>query len=127
MLTAKHITTLKGRLGEISNQLDEQYLPMFRSRQINYPELWDFSVKLSAKKDNPGHYLAKLWGRASLNKTIDWISKLINAAKSKVIEKFHEVKAKISAKKEQEIANQPMNRAMRRKYERMKLEMLKTY
>ena len=122
MLTAKHISTLRGRLGAISDQLDDQYLPMFRNRQINYPDLWDFSVKLSAKKDNPGRYLAKLWGRASLKKSIDWLSRLINAAKSKVMEKIREVKAKKDAEKEQEIANIPMNREMRRRFERMKLD-----
>lgn len=122
MLTAKHIATLKERLGTISAVLDEPYLPMFRSRQMNYKQLWDFSVKLSAKKQNQGHYLAKLWGARSLKKTLEWLTKLVEGAKSAVAEKVRAIKSKAEAKKEAEAASILMNRAMRRKFERMKFD-----
>lgn len=124
MLTAKHISTLQERLGGISAILDDQYLPMFRNRQINYPELWEFSVKLAEKKDNPGHYLAHIWGRRNLDKTIDWLTKLFEGAKTKIIAVAHAIKQKLLNKKADKLAEQPMNREMRRRFDRMKLDKL---
>ena len=119
-LTPKHIATMRERLGEYSELCDnDQYLPMFRNRQTHYPEQFAFAAQLARKKDNPARYFASLWGSKTLAKTLDWLQKLINLAKSKVMEAARNAKKWAEDRKAAAIAAQPMNRAARRKYEQM--------
>ena len=120
MIDAKRISTMKERLGDAVELIDdEQYLPMYRNRQIHYPELFEFSKQLARKKDNPARYFAALWGSKTLAKTLDWLQKLINLAKSKAAEVVRNAKKWADDRRAQKEAAQPMNREMRRKYEKM--------
>lgn len=125
MIDATRIKTMKQRLGEAVELIDDdQYLPMFRNRQIHYPELFAFSIELAKKKTNPSRYFAALWGAKTLAKTLDWLQKLINLAKSKTMEAVRSAKKWAEDKRAQREAEQPMNRAARRKYEQMRKKLL---
>lgn len=83
-LTTKHKATLRQRLGKATDLIDdESYLPMFRNRQIHYEELFYFSMELANKKNNPKRYFSYIWGSSQLRKTLSWLQKLCNQAKSR--------------------------------------------
>lgn len=83
MIDAQRIKTMRERLGEASSLVDDdQFLPMFRNRQINHEELFNYSVELSKKKKNPSHYFANIWGKKNLEKTIKWLKQLVAKAQS---------------------------------------------
>lgn len=125
MIDAQRIKTMKERLGEAVELIDdERYLPMFRNRQIHHPELFAFSIELAKKKDNPARYFAALWGAKTLARTLDWLQKLINLAKSKAMEAVRTAKKWADDKRAAKEAAQPMNRAARRKYEQMRKKLL---
>lgn len=125
MIDAQRIKTMKERLGEAVELIDDdRYLPMFRNRQIHHPELFAFSIELAKKKDNPARYFAALWGSKALAKTLDWLQKLINLAKSKAMEAVRTAKKWADDKRAAKEAAQPMNRAARRKYEQMRKKLL---
>lgn len=120
MIDAQRIKTMKERLGEAAELIEnEQYMPMYRNRQIHYPELFAFSVELAKKKNNPARYFASLWGSKTLAKTLDWLQKLVNLAKSKAAEFMRDRAKRKEERKAQEALQNPMNRATRRKYEQM--------
>lgn len=113
---------MRASLGAASELVDnDQYLPMFRNRQINYPEQFEFAAALARRKDNPARYFAKLWGSKTLAKTLDWIQKLINLAKSKAAEAIRNV-AKF---REDKRADQELNREGRRRLEKMKAKIMR--
>lgn len=91
----KRAKTMRQRLGEASDLIEsDQYLPMYRNRQMHYPELFEFSIKLAKRGDkkNAAHYFASLWGGKNLAKSIEWLGKLMNIAKSKAAEMIRETK-----------------------------------
>lgn len=125
MIDAQRIKTMKERLGDAVELIDdEQYLPMYRNRQIHYPELFEYSKQLARKKTNPARYFSTLWKSKNLQKTIDWLQQLINLAKSKAMEAVRSAKKWAEEKRAQREAEQPMNRAARRKYEQMRKKLL---
>lgn len=120
-LDQNRINKMRDSLGAASELVDnDQYLPMFRNRQINYPELFEFSTELAKRKDNPARYFAKLWGAKTLAKTLDWLQKLVNIAKSKAAELVRNM----AKQREDQRAEKEMNREGRRRLERMKKKML---
>ncbi len=89
------------RLGEASDLIkNDAFLPMFRNRQKQFPEEFKKSVEIAKTKENPERYLSKIWGLRSLEKSIDWLKKMINRAKSKLAEKRQ---ALVERKREQKI------------------------
>ena len=120
MIDAKRISTMKERLGDAVELIDdEQYLPMYRNRQIHYPELFEFSKQLARKKDNPARYFAALWGAKTLSKTLDWLQKLMNIASSKLAEIKRGIQQRREERKATEALQNPMNRENRRRLEKM--------
>lgn len=86
---------MRDRLGkEASDLIDsDQYLPMYRNRQIHYPELFAFSVKLAQKaKTSKSGYFARMWSSKELTKSIEWLTKLMNLAQSKAAEMVRDTK-----------------------------------
>lgn len=76
---------IRERLGEASELIkSDNFLPKFRNRQKNYPDEWDKSVEIAKKKDNPEHYLAVVWARNNIKKSIEWLKKLIDIARNKL-------------------------------------------
>ena len=121
MIDTQRIQTMRQRLGDASALVDsDQYLPLYRNRQIKHPELFAFSIKLAKRKDKPARYFAALWSNKNLAKTIDWLQKLINLAKSKAMEMVREAKHKAATA----IESSHLNREGRRRLEQMKKKML---
>lgn len=76
---------IRERLGEASELIkSDNFLPKFRNRQKNYPVEWDKSVEIAKKKENPEHYLAVVWAKNNIKKSLEWLKKLINIARNKL-------------------------------------------
>ena len=89
----RRIQKMQQRLGKATKLItDDNYLPMFRNRQINYAKEFDYSIKLAKRKRNPRKYFAFIWSSSNLAKTVDWLRKLIAQAKAKAAEKRHKQK-----------------------------------
>ena len=98
-MSEKRIVTLRNRLGKASELIvDDDYLPMFRNRQIRFKKEFEESVKLAKKKRNPEHYFASIWSCKALKKTLEMIRKMIYRA----IEKAREYQANIERMKTEE-------------------------
>ena len=97
-MSEKRIETLRNRLGKASDLVkNDEYLPMFRNRQIHFKKEFEESVKLAKKKRNPEHYFASIWSCKSLEKTLETIRKMIYRA----IEKAREYQANIERIKQE--------------------------
>ena len=91
-MSEKRIETLRNRLGKASDLIkNDDFLPMFRNRQIHFKKEFEESVKLAKKKNNPEHYFASIWSCKSLKKTLEMIRRMIYRA----IEKAREYQANI--------------------------------
>ena len=89
----RRIQKMQQRLGKATKLItDDNYLPMFRNRQINYAKEFDYSIKLAKRKRNPRKYFAFIWSSANLAKTVDWLRKLIAQAKARAAEERHKQK-----------------------------------
>ena len=102
-MSEKRIETLRNRLGRASELIvKDDYLPMFRNRQIHFKKEFEESVKLAKKKNNPEHYFASIWSCKALKKTLEMIRKMIYRA----IEKAREYQANIErVKAEEDVKN----------------------
>lgn len=97
-MSEKRIETLRNRLGKASELIvDDDYLPMFRNRQIRFKKEFEESIKIAKKKRNPEHYFASIWSCKSLEKTLEMIRKMIYRA----IEKAREYRANIERVKQE--------------------------
>ena len=97
-MSEKRIVTLRNRLGKASELIvDDDYLPMFRNRQMHFKKEFEESVRLAKKKRNPEHYFASIWSCKSLKKTLEMIRKMIYRA----IEKAREYQANIERVKQE--------------------------
>ena len=97
-MSEKRIVTLRNRLGKASDLIEnDDYLPMFRNRQIHFKKEFEESIKLTKKKRNPEHYFASIWSCKSLEKTLEMIRKIIYRA----IEKAREYQVNIERAKQE--------------------------
>lgn len=97
-MSEKRIVTLRNRLGKASDLIEnDDFLPMFRNRQIHFKKEFEESVKLAKKKRNPEHYFASIWSCKSLKKTLEMIRRMIYRA----IEKAREYQANIERVKQE--------------------------
>lgn len=97
-MSEKRIVTLRNRLGKASDLVEnDDFLPMFRNRQIHFKKEFEESVKLAKKKRNPEHYFASIWSCKSLKKTLEMIRRMIYRA----IEKAREYQANIERIKQE--------------------------
>ena len=98
-MSEKRIATLRNRLGKASDLVkNDEYLSMFRNRQIRFKKEFEESIKLAKKKNNPEHYFASIWSCKALKKTLEMIRKMIYRA----IEKAREYQANIERIKQEE-------------------------
>ena len=99
----KRIMTLRKRLGKASKLIkDDNFLPMFRNRQIRYKKEFEESIKVAAKKRNPERLFAKSWSCENIEKTLKMMRSIIYCA----IEKARELQESIKRiKTEQDIKN----------------------
>lgn len=85
ILNDRRIQTMRSSLKEASGLIKtDNFLPKFRNRQKNYPDEWDKSVEIAKKKDNPEHYLAVVWAKNNIKKSLEWLKKLINITRNKL-------------------------------------------
>ena len=85
ILDQKRKDTIRKNLGKSSELIKtDNFLPKFRNRQKNYPDEWNKSVEIARKKDNPEHYLAVVWAKNNIKKSLEWLKKLINIARNKL-------------------------------------------
>lgn len=99
----KRIMTLRKRLGKASKLIkDDNFLPMFRNRQIRYKKEFEESVKIANKKRNPEHFFAVIWACRNIEDTLRMMRSIIYRA----IEKARELQESIKrTKTEQDIKN----------------------
>lgn len=81
----KRIITLRKRLGKASKLIrDDNFLPMFRNRQIRYQKEFEESVKIASRKRNPEHFFASIWSCKNIEKTLKMMRSIIYCAIEKV-------------------------------------------
>ena len=90
----KRNVTMKERLGKACDLIDsEQFLGVFRNRQINYEKEFNQSVKMvksmkkAGKIKNTSHYFAKIWKKENITKTLKIVREFLNRQASKLAEK----------------------------------------
>ncbi len=109
----QRIDTMRKRLGEASELVDDdKYLPMFRHRQKQFAEEFEQSVKIAKTKKNASRYFATIWSNKNLAESLSMLRKMINRAKSLMIEQYHKAKQMAEEAK----ARREFNSAGRKKY-----------
>ena len=105
----KRNQTMRERLGKACDLIDnDQFLGVFRNRQINYEKEFNQSVKMvksmkkAGKIKNAKHYFAKIWKKENINKTLKIVREFLNRQVSKLAEK-----------REQQRQNGKFNKAQR--------------
>lgn len=90
----KRNQTMRERLGKACDLIDnDQFLGVFRNRQINYEKEFNQSVKMvktmkkAGKIKNASHYFAKIWKKENINKTLKIVREFLNRQISKLAEK----------------------------------------
>ena len=85
---------MRERLGKACDLIDdEQFLGVFRNRQINYEKEFDQSVKMvksmkkAGKIKNTSHYFAKIWKKENINKTLKIVREFLNRQIARLAEK----------------------------------------
>ena len=77
-LDAARVRTMRAKLGRASELIkNDQYLPMFRNRQINYPKEFEESVTQAMGKANPSHWLASIWAKSKIKATLTMLGKYL--------------------------------------------------
>ena len=113
----RRAATMRKRLGDASPLVEnDQYLPMFRNRQINYQNEFDFSVAEAAKKRNPSAWFAKVWRVEAVAKTVIILRKMMNSVKCKAIELARKAKTLADSRR----AIKETSPSGRQKYEEMR-------
>ena len=88
----ERIITLRKRLGKASKLIrDDNFLPMFRNRQIRFQKEFEESVKIARKKRNPEHFFAVIWACRNVEDTLRMMRSIIYRA----IEKTRELQESI--------------------------------
>ena len=90
----KRNVTMKEWLGKACDLIDnDQFLGVFRNRQINYEKEFNQSVRMvksmkkAGKIKNASHYFAKIWKKENITKTLKIVREFLNRQASKLAEK----------------------------------------
>ena len=82
---------MKKWLGKACDLIDdEQWLGVFRNRQINYGKEFDQSVKMVKSMKKAGkikdakHYFAKIWKKENIERTLKIVREFLNRQVSKL-------------------------------------------
>lgn len=112
ILCGRRIKTIRERLGDACSLIDnEQWLGMFRNRQINYEKEFNQSVKMvksmkkAGKIKNASHYFAKIWKKENINKTLKIVREFLNRQISKLAEKREQQRQNEEHNKAQQVFN----------------------
>ena len=95
----KRNATMKKWLGKACDLIDdEQWLGMFRNRQINYGKEFDQSVKMVKSMKKAGkikdakHYFAKIWKKENIERTLKIVREFLNRQVSKLANQREQVR-----------------------------------
>lgn len=93
VIDSKRANTMRLRLGKDASDIikDDQFLPMFRSRQKQYPREFAESVKIAKRKRNPYNYLSTVWKKSNIPKTLEWLGKILDRIIHNVAENFDQI------------------------------------
>nr|DAS13255.1 MAG TPA: hypothetical protein [Caudoviricetes sp.] len=123
ILCGRRIKTIRERLGDACSLIDnEQWLGMFRNRQINYEKEFNQSVRMvklmrkAGKIKNAKHYFAKIWKKENINKTLKIVREFLNRQVSKLAEKREQKKQN----ERDEITSKSFNNSGYAKFQQMK-------
>ena len=113
----KRIMTLRKRLGKASKLIrDDNFLPMFRNRQIRFQKEFEESVKIASKKRNPEHFFAVIWACRNIEDTLRMMRSIIYRA----IEKARELQESIKRIKTEQSIKRNLNPAGLKELSKMK-------
>ena len=108
----KRNQTMRERLGKACDLIDnDQFLGVFRNRQINYEKEFDQSVKMvksmkkAGKIKSANHYFAKIWKKENINKTLKIVREFLNRQVSKLAEKREQQRQNEEYNKAQQVFN----------------------
>ena len=112
ILCGRRIKTMRERLGDACNFIDnEQFLGVFRNRQINYEKEFNQSVKMvklmkkAGKIKNASHYFAKIWKKENITKTLKIVREFLNRQISRLAEKREQKRQNEEHNKVQQVFN----------------------
>jgi hypothetical protein len=79
---------MRKSLGAKFNKLniDDQYLPKYRNRQINYPKEFAESLEQAKKKHHPEIWLSVVWAKDNIGKTLRFMRNYLKSKLSKLAE-----------------------------------------
>lgn len=87
ILCGRRIATMRERLDKACDLIDsDQFLGVFRNRQINYEKEFNQSVKMvksmkkTGKIKNASHYFAKIWKKENINKTLKIVREFLKSS-----------------------------------------------
>lgn len=90
----KRNVTMKERLGKACDLIDnDQFLGVFRNRQINYEKEFNQSVRMvksmkkAGKIKDASHYFAKIWKKENIERTLKIVREFLNRQISRLAEK----------------------------------------
>ncbi len=108
----KRNQTMRERFGKACDLIDnDQFLGVFRNRQINYEKEFSQSVKMvksmkkAGKIKNASHYFAKIWKKENINKTLKIVREFLNHQVSKLAEKREQQRQNEEYNKAQQVFN----------------------
>lgn len=108
----KRNATMKERLGKAYDLIDnEQFLGVFRNRQVNYEKEFNQSVKMvksmkkAGKIKNAKHYFAKIWKKENIKRTLKIVREFLNRQASKLAEKREQQRQNEEYEKAQQVFN----------------------
>ena len=112
ILCGRRIKTMRERLGKACDLIDnDQFLGVFRNRQINYEKEFNQSAKMvksmkkAGKIKNAKHYFAKIWKKENINKTLKIVREFLNRQVSKLAEKRERQRQNEEYNKAQQVFN----------------------
>lgn len=116
-MEAKRIMVLRKRLGKASKLIrDDNFLPMFRNRQIRFQKEFEESVKIASRKRNPEHFFAVIWACRNVEDTLRMMRSIIYRA----IEKTRELQESIKRIKTEQSIKRKLNPAGLKELSKMK-------
>ena len=90
----KRNVTMKERLSKACDLIDnDQFLGVFRNRQINYEKEFNQSVRMvksmkkAGKIKDASHYFAKIWKKENIERTLKIVREFLNRQISRLAEK----------------------------------------
>ena len=103
----KRVITLRKRLGKAASKLirDDNFLPMFRNRQIRFQKEFEESVKIASRKRNPERFFAVIWACRNIEDTLRMMRSIIYRA----IEKARELQESIKRIKTEQSIKRNLN------------------